>query len=93
MRDSRDVLILDEPSSGLDAEAEHAIHERLREHRRGRTSLLISHRLGAVRDADVIVVLDAGQIVEQGSHMELLALGGRYATLFTLQARGYGSES
>jgi ATP-binding cassette subfamily B protein len=93
MRDSRDVLILDEPSSGLDAEAEHAIHERLREHRRGRTSLLISHRLGAVRDADVIVVLDAGQIVEQGSHAELLALGGRYATLFTLQARGYGSES
>jgi ATP-binding cassette subfamily B protein len=93
MRDSRDVLILDEPSSGLDAEAEHAIHERLREHRRGRTSLLISHRLGAVRDADVIVVLDAGQIVEQGSHAELMALGGRYATLFTLQARGYGSDS
>jgi ATP-binding cassette subfamily B protein len=93
MRDRRDLLILDEPSSGLDAEAEHAIHERLREHRRGRTSLLISHRLGAVRDADVIVVLDDGQIVEQGSHAELLALGGRYATLFTLQARGYEPDS
>lgn len=91
MRDRRDLLILDEPSAGLDAEAEHAIHERLREHRRGRTSLLISHRLGAVRDADVIVVLEAGQVVEQGSHAELMAIGGRYATLFRLQASGYES--
>ena len=58
LRDGRDLLILDEPSSGLDAEAEHEIHPRLRELRAGRTSLLISHRLGAVRDADRIVVLE-----------------------------------
>jgi len=89
LRDRRDLLILDEPSSGLDAEAEHEIHTRLREHRAGRTSLLISHRLAAVRDADLLVVLDQGQITEQGTHVELMAAGGRYSQLFTLQADGY----
>lgn len=89
LRDERDLLILDEPSSGLDAEAEYEIHQTLRGYRRGRTSLLISHRLGAIRDADVLVVLDQGQVVEQGTHAELMAAGGRYATLFSMQAAGY----
>ena len=89
MRDEPDLLILDEPSAGLDAEAEHDIHARLRRHRAGQTSVLISHRLSAVRDADVIVVLADGRIVEQGSHDELVAAGGRYARLFDLQAQGY----
>ncbi|WP_433246398.1 ABC transporter ATP-binding protein [Streptosporangium sp. CA-135522] len=96
MRDRRDLLILDEPSSGLDAEAEYAVHDGLRRHREGRTSLLISHRLGAIRDADTIVVLADGRIVERGSHAELMAGTGEaagtgeYARLFALQARGYG---
>lgn len=89
MRDDRDLLILDEPSSGLDAEAEHAIHQRLCQLRAGRTTLLISHRLGSVRDADMIYVLADGQIAEQGSHAALMAAGGEYHRLFTLQASGY----
>ncbi|TDD03353.1 ABC transporter ATP-binding protein [Nonomuraea diastatica] len=89
LRDNPDLLILDEPSAGLDAEAEHDIHQRLRRHREGQTSVLISHRLNAVRDADHIAVLADGQIVEQGSHDSLLTAGGRYARLFTLQAHGY----
>jgi ATP-binding cassette, subfamily B, bacterial len=89
LRDQRDLLILDEPTAGLDAEAEHEVHLRLRELRQGRTSLLISHRLSAVREADVIVVLDGGRVVEQGSHESLLSGDGRYARLFRLQASGY----
>nr|WP_237536186.1 ABC transporter ATP-binding protein [Streptomyces sp. SID3343] len=89
VRDDRELMILDEPSSGLDPQAEHEVHTRLREYRRGRTSLLISHRLGAVRDADVIVVLDGGRIVEHGPHETLLAENGHYAGLFRLQAAGY----
>ncbi|MER7444327.1 ABC transporter ATP-binding protein [Micromonospora avicenniae] len=93
LRADRDLLILDEPSSGLDAEAEHDLHTRLRELRRGRTSLLISHRLNAVRDADRIVALADGRVAECGPHDELLAAGGGYARLFTLQARGYREDS
>jgi ATP-binding cassette, subfamily B, bacterial len=89
MREGADLLILDEPSSGLDAEAEHDVHTRLRRHRAGRTTLLVSHRLGAVREADLIVVLEDGVIAEQGSHTELMAAGGRYHALFTLQSAGY----
>ncbi|MEV4183271.1 ABC transporter ATP-binding protein [Streptosporangium canum] len=89
LRDDRDLLILDEPSSGLDAEAEHEIHSSLRNHRRGRTSVLISHRLSAVRDADILAVLDDGVIAEQGDHAELMSAGGIYARLFKLQASGY----
>ncbi|MGW6915143.1 ABC transporter ATP-binding protein [Kitasatospora sp. NPDC054939] len=90
-REGRDLLILDEPSANVDAEAEHEIHEQLRRHRTGATSLLISHRLGAVRGADRIVVLADGRITEQGDHAELLAAGGEYARLFRLQAAGYAA--
>jgi ATP-binding cassette, subfamily B, bacterial len=89
MRSDRDLLILDEPSAGLDAEAEHAIHRQLASMRRGRTSLLISHRLASVRDADVIFVLADGQVAESGTHQELMAAGSRYEAMFTLQASGY----
>ncbi|MBM7772263.1 ATP-binding cassette subfamily B protein [Actinokineospora baliensis] len=89
LRGERDLLILDEPSSGLDAEAEYRVHTDLREHRAGRTSVLISHRLGAVRDADLLVVLDEGQVVESGTHDELMARDGLYAGMFGSQAEGY----
>jgi ATP-binding cassette subfamily B protein len=89
MRERASLLILDEPSSGLDAEAEHRVHRTLTEFRHGRTSLLISHRLGTLRDADHIVVLDNGKITEQGDHDELMARSGVYSRLFTIQGRGY----
>jgi ATP-binding cassette subfamily B protein len=93
LRRARDLMILDEPSAGLDAEAEHDIHTRLRMIRSGRTSLLISHRLGAIRDADLIVMLDNGAVKEQGTHEELLAAGGTYARMFRLQAQGYSETA
>ncbi|GAA1795770.1 ABC transporter ATP-binding protein [Actinomadura chokoriensis] len=89
LRRDRDLLLLDEPSSGLDAEAEHAVHESLRRHRQGRTSVLISHRLGAVREADLIAVLSDGKITERGPHEALIALNGEYARLYTLQSSAY----
>ncbi|GGT02185.1 multidrug ABC transporter permease [Planobispora rosea] len=84
-----ELMILDEPSSGLDADAEHELHRRLRRHRSGRTSVLVSHRLAALRDADTIAVIDGGRVTERGSHAELVALGGTYARLFARQAEGY----
>lgn len=93
MRDQRDLLILDEPSSGLDAQAEYEVHARLRAHRRGSTSLLISHRLGSIRSADRIVVLSGGRVIEQGSHAELMRADGEYAQLFRLQAAGYSDAA
>jgi ATP-binding cassette, subfamily B, bacterial len=89
MRDQRDLMILDEPSAGLDAESEHQIHTSLCEQRSGQTSLLISHRLSAVRDADHIVVLSGGRVAEEGDHASLMSADGKYANLFTLQASGY----
>ncbi|MDG4828969.1 ABC transporter ATP-binding protein [Solwaraspora sp. WMMD1047] len=89
LRVGTDLLILDEPSAGLDVTAEHEIHHRLTSLRRHHTSLLISHRLNTVRDADLIAVLCDGVIAEQGNHPELMAAGGRYAELFRLQASGY----
>jgi ATP-binding cassette, subfamily B, bacterial len=93
MRADRDLLILDEPTSGMDAEAEHALHRRLRAVREGKTSLLISHRLGSVRDADEIYVLSGGQIAESGTHATLIAAQGEYHRLFTLQASGYQADN
>jgi ATP-binding cassette, subfamily B, bacterial len=89
MREEADILILDEPTAALDAEAEKAVFDRFRMLARGRTSLLISHRFPTVRMADRIVVIEHGRIVEQGSHDALVRAGGRYAQLFRLQAEGY----
>jgi ATP-binding cassette subfamily B protein len=88
-REGRDLLILDEPGSGLDAEAEHRVHNLLRAYRTGATSLLISHRLSAVRDADSIAVIEDGRVAERGTHDALMARQGTYARLFMIQARGY----
>lgn len=92
LRDQKDFLILDEPSSGLDAEAEYDLHRGISEHREGRTSLLISHRLGSIRTADLIVVLDEGVVIERGTHRDLVSTGGKYAHLFELQARGFQDD-
>lgn len=89
LRDNADLLILDEPSSGIDAAAELEIHTRLNELRAGRTSLLISHRLAAIRLADRIAVLDEGKVIENGSHDSLMQADGLYARLFRTQAAGY----
>ena len=92
LRGGRDLMIMDEPSAGLDVDAEHEIHTRLSETRRGRATVLISHRLNTVRDADHIMVLSEGVISEQGDHDALIASGGIYARLFSLQARGYETD-
>ena len=89
MREEADILVLDEPTAALDAEAEHAVFERFRELTHGKTSILISHRFPTVRMADRIVVIERGQVVEEGSHDALLVEKGRYAELFALQAKGY----
>jgi ATP-binding cassette, subfamily B, bacterial len=93
MRSACDLVVLDEPSSGLDPDAEHEVHEALRTRRYGRTSILISHRLGAVRDADRIVVLSGGRVLETGTHADLIAVDGEYARLFARQSAGYRDES
>jgi ATP-binding cassette subfamily B protein len=82
-------VILDEPTAALDARAEHDLFARIRELFAAGSVLLISHRFSTVRAADRIYVLDGGQIVEAGSHDELMALGGHYAELFGLQAAAY----
>ena len=89
MRTDADVLVLDEPTAAMDAASEAAIFEHFRTSSRNKITLLISHRFSTVRAADQIVVIEGGQIVEQGTHDELMALGGKYAHLFELQARGY----
>ncbi len=88
-RQGSQLLILDEPSSGLDPEAEHQIHETLRTHAPGSTKVLISHRLSTTRDADDIYVLANGRVIEHGSHRGLMTAAGEYARLFTMQAQGY----
>jgi ATP-binding cassette subfamily B protein len=88
MRDAQ-LLVLDEPTAALDARAEHQVFQRFTELTRGKMAVLISHRFSTVRMADRIVVLDDGRVIEDGSHAELVALGGRYAELFDFQAQGY----
>ncbi|MEL6275872.1 MAG: ABC transporter ATP-binding protein, partial [Bacteroidota bacterium] len=88
MRDAQ-LLILDEPTSALDARAEYEVFLRFSELIKDRSAVLISHRFSTVRMADHILFLENGQLIEQGSHAELMKLNGRYAELFNLQARGY----
>ena len=83
------ILILDEPTATLDARAEYEVFLRFADLTKGRTAVLISHRFSTVRMADRILVLADGAVEEQGTHAQLVALGGRYAELFELQAAGY----
>jgi ATP-binding cassette subfamily B protein len=94
MRDEPLLLVLDEPTAALDSETEHALFERYAEGARrhtgsGRITVLVSHRFSTVRMADLIVVLDGARLVEFGSHDELIAKGGQYADLYTIQAAAY----
>jgi ATP-binding cassette, subfamily B, bacterial len=89
MRADADLVILDEPNAGLDAEAEHRLHRTLDAATQGRTRLMVSHRLGTLRAADQIAVLADGTIAELGTHDELIMHGGTYARLFRIQASGY----
>jgi ATP-binding cassette subfamily B protein len=88
MRDA-EVLILDEPTAALDARAEYEVFLRFSELMAGRMAVLISHRFSTVRMADRIIVLSGGEVVESGTHEELVARDGLYAELFALQAAGY----
>jgi ATP-binding cassette, subfamily B, bacterial len=86
------MVILDEPTAALDPRAEAELFDRIRSLLTGRSVLFISHRFSSVRSADRIYVLDAGRVVESGSHQELMATEGLYAELFTLQAAAYLEE-
>src|SRR6201993_670358 len=88
LRDAQ-LLILDEPTAALDARSEFEVFERFAELTFGKMALLISHRFSTVRMADRIVVLEGGRLVEEGSHAQLMALGGRYAGMFEMQAASY----
>ncbi len=88
MKDAQ-ILILDEPTSALDAEAEHDLFARIRELAHGKMAIFISHRFSTTRQADRILVLENGRLIEQGTHQELLQEAGTYAGLFRLQAESY----
>lgn len=89
MRSQADILVLDEPTSAIDAQAEFEIFNHFRAITKNQMVLLISHRFSTVRMADKILVIENGEVIEQGTHEDLLKLGGRYAKLFLLQAAGY----
>jgi len=89
MRSRADILVLDEPTAAMDAEAEASIFAHFRELAGNRIAILISHRFSTVRMADQIIVIQDGRIIEHGSHEQLMALDGHYAHLFSLQAQGY----
>src|SRR5207237_7692128 len=82
------VLLLDEPTTGLDAASEKLVFEALDRLMEGKTTIVIAHRLSTVRRADIIFVVNAGKIVQQGRHEELLRTGGLYAELYSLQFTG-----
>lgn len=84
-----DLIILDEPSSALDPDAEYNLNRAVAEYAKGKTVIFISHRLSTTRHADRIYMFDNGEIVEEGSHEDLIALGGKYAYMFNLQAENY----
>jgi ATP-binding cassette subfamily B protein len=86
------LLILDEPAANLDVRAEAALFDRFLELTRGLTTVLISHRMSSVRHADEICVLEDGRVVERGAHDALMAAGGAYADMFTLQARHFTED-
>jgi len=86
------ILILDEATSSVDTRTEVLIQQAMAALRSNRTSFVIAHRLSTIRDADTILVMDAGRIVEQGNHDELLAAGGAYATLYNAQFAGAAAE-
>jgi ATP-binding cassette subfamily B protein len=88
LRDAQ-LLILDEPTAALDARSEFEVFERFAELTEDKMALLISHRFSTVRMADRIVVLEGGRLVEEGSHSQLIAVGGRYAAMFEMQAASY----
>lgn len=83
------ILVLDEPTSAMDAEAEERLIRKLREVAVGRTTLLVSHRLAAIKQLDRIIYLENGRVAESGTHAELMALGGGYANLYELQSKHY----
>ena len=89
MRTGADILVLDEPTASMDAETESNIFDDFQLLTSDKIAILISHRFSTVRRAELIVVMDGGEIIEQGSHEELLSLNGQYAKLFKLQAKGY----
>src|SRR5690606_40396611 len=84
------ILLLDEATASLDTHSERAVQEALSELMEGRTTLVIAHRLSTVLAADVILYVEDGRIVEQGTHAELMELGGRYARLYREQFAGLG---
>jgi ABC-type multidrug transport system fused ATPase/permease subunit len=89
MRTGADILVLDEPTSAMDAEAEVRVFNHFRAMTENQMAILISHRFSTVRMADQIIVLNDGEVVERGTHEELVQMGKNYAHLFTLQAAGY----
>ena len=89
---SAPLLIMDEPTAALDARAEYALFSSIRGHAEDRSVLIITHRLASVRHADRIYVLRDGRVIEQGTHAELMSLGGQYAELYTLQASQYDTR-
>ena len=90
-----DVLILDEPTAALDPIAEKTVFDQFDRLRENKMTIFVSHRLSSATDADIIVVLEDGQVIETGTHPELMAMGGKYHNLFTVQAEKYikGAES
>ncbi len=89
MRKQADILVLDEPTSAMDAQAEARIFDHFRQATQKQMAILISHRFSTVRMADQIIVLDQGKMIERGSHEKLMQMGGHYAHLFEIQAKGY----